>query len=105
MRLALSAPTQYGRQPRLATARELNDATRSIGASFRRFDAPLLVLHGREDRVTRPEASERLYRASPSEDKDIKLYEGMWHNLTAGETDDNIEIVFNDAISWVIKRS
>ena len=29
----------------------------------------------------------------------------MYHNLTAGETDENIEIVFNDAISWVLERS
>ena len=34
-----------------------------------------------------------------------QFYEGMCHNLTAGETDENIEIIFNDAISWVYERS
>merc|ERR1712086_165634 len=105
MRLDLSAPTFYGRKPRLATARELMDATKNIGASIGRFAAPFLVLHGLADQVTYPAMAERLYEVSPSKDKDIRLYEGMYHNLTSGETDDNIEIVFNDAISWVTERS
>lgn len=29
----------------------------------------------------------------------------MYHNLTGGETDENISIVFNDAIEWVTQRS
>ena len=29
----------------------------------------------------------------------------MYHNLTGGETDENIETVFNDAISWATERS
>jgi hypothetical protein len=28
----------------------------------------------------------------------------MYHSLTSGETDENVEIVFNDAISWVEAR-
>eukprot|EP00578_Thalassiosira_sp_NH16_P027052 CAMPEP_0181102374 /NCGR_PEP_ID=MMETSP1071-20121207/14282_1 /TAXON_ID=35127 /ORGANISM="Thalassiosira sp., Strain NH16" /LENGTH=384 /DNA_ID=CAMNT_0023185345 /DNA_START=184 /DNA_END=1335 /DNA_ORIENTATION=- len=100
MNLVLSSPTKYGRKPRLATARELLDATKRIGASIDRFDAPFLVIHGLEDHVTCPKVSEMLYRESPSKDKDIKLYKGMYHNLTGGETDENIDIVFNDVISW-----
>lgn len=105
LRLAFSAPTRYGRKPRLATARELLDATKRIEASLSQFDAPFIVLHGLADHVTDPKVSEMLYKVSPSKDKDIKLYEGMYHNLTGGETDKNIEIVFNDAISWVTERS
>ncbi len=29
----------------------------------------------------------------------------MYHNLTTGETDENIDTVFDDAISWVTDRS
>lgn len=105
MRLALSAPTRYGRKPRLATARELLDATDRISASISEFDAPFIVIHGLDDYVTCPEVSELLYKESPSKDKEIKLYKGMYHNLTGGETDENIETVFNDAISWASERS
>mmetsp|Transcript_4697 Transcript_4697/g.9076 ORF Transcript_4697/g.9076 Transcript_4697/m.9076 type:complete len:380 (-) Transcript_4697:455-1594(-) len=104
MRLALTAPTKYGRKPRLATGRELMDATKRISASISKFDAPFIVIHGLEDHVTSPSESERLHKESPSKDKTIKLYKGMYHNLTGGETDENIETVFNDAISWAIER-
>jgi acylglycerol lipase len=105
MKLALSVPTKYGRKPRLATARELLDATKRISATVHEFDAPFLVLHGLEDYVTCPKVSEMLYNESPSKDKEIKLYKGMYHNLTGGETDENISTVFNDAIEWITQRS
>lgn len=66
---------------------------------------PFLVLHGEEDRVTDPEISRELFQTSKSCDKEIKLYPGMWHGLTAGEPDDNIETVFNDIIPWLNKHS
>jgi len=77
MRLALTAPTKYGRKPRLATGRELMDATKRISASISKFDAPFIVIHGLEDHVTSPSESERLHKESPSKDKTIKLYKGM----------------------------
>jgi len=105
LQLASSSPFKYGRKPRLATARELMDATKHISPTISKFDAPFIVLHGLDDHVTCPKISEMLYKNSPSKDKDIRLYKGMYHNLTGGETDENIEIVFNDAISWVTERS
>ena len=66
---------------------------------------PFLLLHGEEDRVTDPEISRELFDKARSEDKEFKLYPGMWHGLTNGEPDDNIELVFNDIIHWINKRS
>jgi acetyl esterase/lipase len=66
---------------------------------------PFLVLHGEDDRVTDPEISKELYEVSKSCDKEIKLYPGMWHGLTAGESDDDIERVYSDIIHWLNKRS
>jgi len=66
---------------------------------------PFLVLHGDEDRVTDPDISRELFQTSKSCDKEFKLYPGMWHGLTAGEPDDNIELVYNDIIHWLNKRS
>lgn len=65
---------------------------------------PFFVLHGEADIVTDPEVSKALYERAGSEDKTIKLYPGMWHGLTSGEPDDNIEIVFSDIIAWLDKR-
>lgn len=65
---------------------------------------PFFVLHGEADIVTDPAVSKALYERAGSEDKTIKLYPGMWHGLTSGEPDDNIEIVFSDIIAWLDKR-
>ncbi|KAL6515973.1 hypothetical protein OROGR_019278 [Orobanche gracilis] len=66
---------------------------------------PFFVLHGEADTVTDPEVSRALYERASSSDKTIKLYPGMWHGLTAGEPDDNIDIVFSDIISWLDKHA
>lgn len=66
---------------------------------------PFFVLHGEADIVTDPEVSRALYEKSSSRDKTIKLYPGMWHGLTSGEPDENIEIVFSDIIDWLDKHA
>ncbi|KAK6260251.1 Serine aminopeptidase [Theobroma cacao] len=65
---------------------------------------PFFVLHGEADIVTDPEVSKALYDKASSRDKTIKLYPGMWHGLTSGEPDENIEIVFADITAWLDKR-
>lgn len=66
---------------------------------------PFFILHGEADTVTDPEVSRALYERAASTDKTIKLYPGMWHGLTAGEPDENVELVFFDIVSWLDKRS
>ena len=105
MELAISAPTAYGRKPRLGTAREILETTERISNSVSKFDSPFIILHGLSDRVTCPKMSEDFYNESCSKDKEIKLYKGMHHALTYGNDDDEIETVFDDAISWALERS
>lgn len=104
-RLLCRSPTVFGRNPRLATARELIDVTQRISNSLKEFDAPFLVVHGKADLVTDPHLSQALYEESMSKDKTIHLYEGMWHALTSGEPDENIDRVFKDCIDWILERS
>jgi acylglycerol lipase len=99
------SPLIYDRNPRLATARELIAVTQRISASLHEFRAPFLVLHGKADRVTDPMLSQALYNESPSNDKSIRLYDGMWHALTCGEPNENIDRVFNDIITWILQRA
>lgn len=102
-RLASRVPLCFGRNPRLATARELIDASQFISSHMSEFDAPFLVLHGLADTVTDPTLSQALYDESKSKDKSIRLYEGMWHSLF-GEPDENAHMVFQDCISWILQR-
>lgn len=55
--------------------------------------------------MTDPEISKGLFQTAKSCDKEIKLYPGLWHGLTAGESDDDIERVYSDIIHWLNKHS
>lgn len=55
---------------------------------------PFLLLHGDADTVTESTVSAELFEKAKSFDKTFKLYEGMWHSLTEGELDENVERVF-----------
>jgi len=102
--MAITVPFVYGRVPRLNTAREILLMTKRITSSISDFDAPFLVVHGKDDKVTCPKLSQALYDESKSKDKEIKLYEGMYHAITVGEPDDEIEKLFKDVLKWLKDR-
>ncbi|KAG8085306.1 hypothetical protein GUJ93_ZPchr0010g7569 [Zizania palustris] len=76
-----------------------------VEESLSQVTMPFFILHGEADTVTDPEVSRALYERAASGDKTIKLYPGMWHGLTAGEPDDNVELVFSDIVAWLNDRS
>ncbi|KAL6620098.1 hypothetical protein ACP70R_035237 [Stipagrostis hirtigluma subsp. patula] len=95
----------YQDRPRLKTALELLRTSMDVEDRLSEVRMPFLVLHGEADTVTDPEVSRALYERAASTDKTIKLYPGMWHGLTAGEPDDNVELVFSDIVAWLDERS
>ncbi|CAN1196359.1 Caffeoylshikimate esterase [Linum perenne] len=95
----------YQDKPRLKTALEMLRTSMRLEESLHQVTLPFLVLHGDADTVTDPEISKALYKQAGSKDKTIKLYPGMWHGLTSGETDDNVQIVFSDVVSWLDAHS
>jgi dienelactone hydrolase len=72
---------------------------------FSQVKMPFFILHGKADTVTDPEVSRALYERAASADKTLELYPGMWHGLTAGEPDENVELVFADIVAWLKERS
>ncbi|CAH1429184.1 unnamed protein product [Lactuca virosa] len=95
----------YQEKPRLKTALEMLRTSMGLEDSLNEVTLPFFVLHGEADTVTDPEVSRALYEQASSKDKTIKLYPGMWHGLTSGEPDHNINVVFADIIAWLDKRS
>ncbi|KAL6621251.1 hypothetical protein ACP70R_033683 [Stipagrostis hirtigluma subsp. patula] len=95
----------YQDKPRLKTALELLRTSMYVEDSLSQVKLPFFVLHGEADTVTDPEVSRALYERAASADKTIKLYPGMWHGLTAGEPDENVESVLSDIIAWLDERS
>ncbi|KAK2458765.1 caffeoylshikimate esterase [Trifolium repens] len=91
----------YNDQTRLRTGMELLRATQDIESQLEKVSAPLLILHGAEDKVTDPLVSQYLYEKASSKDKTLKIYEGGYHGIMEGEPDERISAVHSDIISWL----
>lgn len=94
----------YQDKPRLRTAVEIMRICTEIEDTLSKVTIPFIVLQGEQDKVTDPEACKALYEQASSEDKTLKLYPGMWHGITTGESDENIELVLTDIITWMDMR-
>eukprot|EP00262_Sarcandra_glabra_P007058 TRINITY_DN19628_c0_g1_i1.p1 TRINITY_DN19628_c0_g1~~TRINITY_DN19628_c0_g1_i1.p1 ORF type:complete len:330 (-),score=-0.93 TRINITY_DN19628_c0_g1_i1:26-982(-) len=97
-------PLRYKGRPRLGTVVELLRVTDYLHSRLSDVSLPFIVVHGSADVVTDPEVSRELYEVAVSEDKSIRIYEGMMHSLMFGATDENVAIVRSDILSWLNER-
>ena len=63
--------------------------------------APLLVVHGSEDRLVPVEGSRRLVASVGSDDVELKVYPGLYHEVF-NEPEQNQ--VLGDVVSWILNR-
>ena len=75
-------------------ARELCRAAPSI-------DVPLLILHGRADRLTPASGSQLLARSAASSDVTLKLYSDLRHELVNEACSD---VIIGDLRDWLLTR-
>ena len=83
------------------TASELLKAAERLKLNMPQFRVPVFIIHGTEDKATRPAGSQYFYDNAGSEDKTLKLYEGHYHDLLA---DIGKEIVMADIQAWIEER-
>jgi len=83
------------------TVAEMVRADERLAQSFGRITLPLLILHGTEDKATKPSGSQTFYDRAGSPDKTLTLYEGHYHDLLA---DLGKEQVMTDLQSWLEAR-
>ena len=62
---------------------------------------PVLILHGKEDKVTKPGGSQMFFDQAGSKDKTLKLYDGYVHDLL---NDVGKEAVLADIQAWIDAR-
>lgn len=60
--------------------------------------APLLILHGKEDKSTTPEGSKDLYARAKSIDKTLRLYDNAQHDLVH---EPEKHQVIHDVVTWI----
>ncbi len=72
-----------------------------IQENMEAFRLPVLLLHGTGDVVTCPQASLAMYERAASDDKTLKLYPGLYHELFS---EPEREQVIGDLLAWLEKR-
>ncbi|MCG2615180.1 lysophospholipase [Terrimonas sp. NA20] len=83
------------------TMQQLLLASALLKKEINRITLPLLLLHGTADRATKPSGSKYIMQHVSSIDRELKLYEGHYHDLL---NDLDNEVVLNDIISWLTQR-
>lgn len=68
------------------------------------MEVPLLIVHGGGDVVCDVACVEELHRRAGSEDKTIKIYPEMWHQMV-GESEENVDLVYGDILDWLKSRA
>lgn len=66
------------------------------------IEIPILILHGTQDKITKPTGSEYFMKHVYSKDKQLNLYEGYYHDLL---NDKYNEIIIRDIIRWLNDRT
>lgn len=85
-----------------ASAMKLVRSQQEIVASLSKFNYPLFILHGTEDKLASIEGSRLLYQQAGSSDKSIRYYEGFYHELF---NEPQKERVIADILAWLDDRA
>ena len=83
------------------TAAVMITASRRLKEEFPQITLPVLIMHGTQDKATKPSGSQHFYEQVGSTDKTLKLYEGHFHDLL---NDIDKEVVMADIQSWIDER-
>lgn len=88
----------------MVTARlagELLRSMRRVTGEVGRISLPLLLMQGGADRIVDPEGAVLLYHAFGSEDKTLKIYEGLYHEIL---NEPERMLVWHDMETWMEER-
>lgn len=83
------------------TAKVMVNASERLTKEFPRITLPVLIIHGTEDKATKPSGSQHFYEQTGSTDKTLKLYEGHYHDML---NDLDKEVVMADIQNWIDER-
>jgi acylglycerol lipase len=87
-------------QPAITVAAMVRGNDR-LKREFPLIKLPVLILHGTQDKATRPSGSRLFHERAGSPDKTLTLYEGHFHDLLA---DTGKEAVMTDIKRWIAAR-
>jgi acylglycerol lipase len=95
-------PQTYHGNLRVATGLQALAGMTHIRGAMEQFKMPVLLVHGKADRVTQWQGSEEFYALCGSSDREIALFDGMQHDLLREEDADEVIIRTRD---WILARA
>jgi acylglycerol lipase len=98
----LADPQTYHGNLRVATGLQLLAGMKHIRGAMGQFKMPVLLVHGKADRVTEWQGSEEFYALCGSSDREIALFDGMQHDLLREKDADEVIITTRD---WILARA
>lgn len=88
-----------------ATARFLNEfqikGVNYIEENIKEYDYPCFISHGEKDNIISKEASIFLYNSISSKDKEVKIYDDLYHEILNEKNKDEI---INDMSNWIYNQ-
>jgi alpha-beta hydrolase superfamily lysophospholipase len=96
----------YDRDPlnnKNATARwftETSSAQEEVAARASEIKLPALVMHGAADKIADPAQTDSIFRKLGSADKQLKMYEGQFHEIFNEPAEDRKKTL-NDVTEWL----
>ncbi|MEM9171514.1 MAG: lysophospholipase [Pseudomonadota bacterium] len=94
-------PLVYNGKISARLACELFDAMTALQSRAGEFVLPLLLMHATADRLTAPAGSDLIFECAASDDKTIKRYQGLFHEILNEPQRDS---VFADLRHWLDTR-
>jgi alpha-beta hydrolase superfamily lysophospholipase len=77
-------------------------SAKQVASRLAEFRLPLLIMHGGDDRLAEPEGSRQLHRQAASNDKTLKLYPGLFHEIFH---EPERRQALDDLVAWLQARS
>ncbi len=77
----ISDPLVYRGKATARLAAEMLKAMQTISGRAARITLPILIVQGSADRLVNPAGAQMLYSAVTSADKEIKIYDGLYHEV------------------------
>jgi len=94
-------PLYYKGKMRARTGYKQLLGIREVLSGLSNLRLPLLVLHGAEDRTISPKASEAFFRGASSQDKTLKIFPGLRHEILNEPEKEQVLAVILD---WLRRR-
>ncbi len=80
---------------------ELTNAMEHVQQRAKAINLPIRIMHGTADAMTDPDGSKLLFENCGSQDKELKLYEGLYHEIF---NEPEQAAVFAEMIAWINER-